>query len=55
MYALQVNTSSIPLSLRYERAEGREGDDQGETKECNGVDGGKGMCARMWGHSNEGL
>lgn len=50
LYALKVNTGGIPLSLGYERAEGSEGNNQGET-ECNGDDGSKGICVRMWGHT----
>ncbi len=32
------------------RAEGRGSDEEEETEECNGNNGGKGMCVSIWGH-----
>lgn len=45
-----MNISGVNLLLRYWRAGGA-----GETEECNGDVGGKGMCVRKRGHSDGGL
>lgn len=33
------------------KAEGKEGEEDGETEQCNADDGAKAMCVRMQGHS----